>query len=180
MASLFKNLKTQTGKSLETWIAEARATGLKKYKELVGLLKSEHGPSHGYANQIALRALAADDAPAVGSDGLIEVQYSGAKSAVRPIYDSLVSVIRGFGPDVEFSPKKAYVSLRRTKQFDVIQPSTATRIDLGLVLKQVEPSSRLEASESFNAMVTHRVRVGSVAEIDAELVGWLKTAYLNA
>jgi hypothetical protein len=72
------------------------------------------------------------------------------------------------------------VSLRRTKQFGLIQPATATRVDVGLVLKDVAPSGRLEASGSFNAMVTHRVRVGNVSEVDPELIAWLRQAYANA
>ena len=37
-----------------------------------------------------------------------------------------------------------------------------------------------EASGSFNAMVTHRVRVGSVKEVDSELTSWLRQAYAAA
>jgi hypothetical protein len=29
-------------------------------------------------------------------------------------------------------------------------------------------------------MCTHRVRVGTLAEVDAELIGWLKKAYESA
>lgn len=93
------------------------------------------------------------------------------------MYDKLAKMIEGFGKDVEFSPKKAYVSLRRSKQFGLIQPSTATRLDLGLNLKGVSPAGRLEASGSWNAMCTHRVKLTSVAEIDAEVKAWLKLAY---
>jgi hypothetical protein len=180
MASLFRNLEAQTGKSLETWVATARGSGLGKHKELVAFLKTDHGLTHGYANQLAIKALAADDSPAAGSDELIEAQYSGSKGAMRPVYEALKAAIRSFGKDVEFAPKKAYVSLRRSKQFGIIQPSTATRVDVGLNLKGVPPEGRLEPSGSFNAMVTHRVKVGQVAEVDSELIGWLFKAYKDA
>ena len=85
-----------------------------------------------------------------------------------------------FGKDVEVSPKKAYVSLRRAKQFGIVQPSTKARLDVGLNLKGVAPAGRLEASGSFNSMVTHRVRVASAKDVDAELIGWLKEAYQSA
>ena len=88
--------------------------------------------------------------------------------------------IAAFGKDVDLSPKKAYVSLRRSKQFGLIQPSTATRLDVGLNLKGVAPKGRLEASGSFNSMCTHRVRLESVKDVDAELVAWLKQAYEKA
>lgn len=180
LASMFRNLEASTGKSIETWVATARGTGLGKHKQLVDHLKQEHGLTHGYANQIALRALAAEDAPVVGSDDLITAQYAGAKASLKPVYDALVTAIQGFGPDVELSPKKAYVSLRRAKQFGLIQPSTPQRIDVGINLKNGVTGDRLEASGSFNAMVSHRVRVSGVSDIDEELIGWLRQAYENA
>ena len=74
-------------------------------------------------------------------------------------------------------PKKAYVSLRRSKQFAIVQPSAATRLDIGIQLKGTPTTDRLEASGSFNAMVSHRVRLSSAKGIDAELKAWLKKAY---
>ena len=180
MASLIRNLEEKTGKSMAQWIAIARSTGLQKHGQIVAQLKKEHGLTHGYANQIALQALRAEDAPAAGSDDLVAAQYSGSKASLRPIYDALAAAIGRFGKDVEFAPKKAYVSLRRSKQFAMIQPSTATRVDVGLILKGVKPKGRLEPSGSFNAMFTHRVKVASAAEVDAELIGWLKKAYEEA
>ena len=78
---------------------------------------------------------------------------------------------------MECSPKKTYVSLRRSKQFGLIQPSTATRLDLGLNLKGVAPKGRLEAAGSWNAMCTHRIKLATAADIDAEVKTWLKQAY---
>ena len=40
-----------------------------------------------------------------------------------------------------------------------------------------EIEKRLEASGSFNAMVSHRVRVSKREEVDKELISWLKQAY---
>jgi hypothetical protein len=180
MATLIRNLETKTGKSLDAWLALARGAGIPKHGQLVAHLKQKHGLTHGYANQIALRALKTEGAPAAGSDDLVETQYAGTKAALRPVYDALAKAVRAFGADVEFAPKKAYVSLRRSKQFGLIQPSTATRVDVGLILKGVKPAGRLEASGSFNAMFTHRVRVGGVREVDAELIRWLRQAYDGA
>jgi Domain of unknown function (DUF5655)/Domain of unknown function (DUF4287) len=180
MASLIRNLEEKTGKSIDAWTAIARGSGKSKHKEIVDYLKGEHSLGHGYANQVAIRALAPANAPAAGSDDLVDAQYSGTKAALRPIYEALGKAIKAFGPDLEFSPKKAYVSLRRSKQFGLIQPTSATRVDVGLVLKGVAPTDRLETSGSFNAMVTHRVRVGSVKEVDNELIAWLRQAYEKA
>lgn len=41
-------------------------------------------------------------------------------------------------------------------------------------------TARLEASGSFNSMVSHRFRLGSAGDVDAELKRWLKQAYADA
>jgi hypothetical protein len=53
------------------------------------------------------------------------------------------------------------------------EPSTKTRVDLGLNLKGEPASGRLEASGSFNAMVSHRVRLESPADVDKQVSAWL-------
>lgn len=178
-ASMIRTLEAKTGKSLDAWIAAARASGLAKHGELRDHLKNEHGLTHGYANLVVHKSLASDAASSA-PDALVTSQYAGAKAGLTPIYERLVREVRAFGPDVEIAPKKGYVSLRRSKQFALIQPSTAARLDVGLVLKGMPPSGRLEAAGSFNAMVTHRVRLGSLGEANAELIAWLKRAYDSA
>jgi len=178
-ATMIANLKENTGKSLEQWVKIAAAGGKSKHGEIVSLLKEKHGLTHGYANLVAHRTLksgASDSAP----DDLVAAQYGGAKAGLRPIYDALVKALGGLGKDVEFSPKKAYVSIRRAKQFAIIQPSTASRMDVGIQLKGVAPKGRLEASGSFNAMVSHRVKLESPRDVDAQLAGWLRQAYESA
>ena len=170
------NLPERTGKSLDEWLKITKASKLAKHGEIVSLLKTKHGVTHGYANIIALRTLQGG-ASAVSGGDLLSAQYSGAKASMKPIYDKLIAAINQLGRDVEVSPKKTYVSLRRNKQFALIQPSTATRLDIGINLKGTTPTKRLETSGSFNAMVSHRVRVENEKQIDAELVRWLKRAY---
>lgn len=179
-ASMIANLKEKTGKSLDAWVKIARASKRPKHGELTAFLKSDHGLSHGYANLIAHKTLKSDAGSAASGDALVNAQYAGPKAELRPIYNKLATAIRKFGSDVEFAPKNAYVSVRRSKQFAIIQPSTKTRVDVGINLKGTPPGSRLEASGSFNAMVSHRVRVSSPGEVDAELIGWLKQAYASA
>jgi hypothetical protein len=105
------------------------------------------------------------------------VQYAGNKSDLRPIYDEIIVSVIEFGESVEIAPKKSYVSLRRSKQFAIIQPSTKTRVGGGINLKGVKAGERLEASGSFNAMVSHRLRLTKIDQVDKELISWLKTAY---
>jgi hypothetical protein len=175
-AAMVANYSEKTGKPLEQWLALAKKQKLEKHGLLVAWLKDEHGMGHGFANLVALRHFHPPDSAPAGDD-LVASQYAGKKAALKPLYDTLVAAAAKFGNDVTLEPKQAYVSLRRNKQFGLIQPSIATRLDVGLQLKGVAPSARLEASGSFSAMVSHRVRVESAADIDAELLGWLKQAW---
>jgi predicted transport protein len=140
------------------------------------MLKSDHGFTHGYANLVAHRALQSSHVEACDDD-LVTAQYAGPKAGLRPIYDAIMKRVAGFGDGLEVAPKKAYVSLRHRKQFALVQPSTRTRVDVGINLKDRDPEGRLEASGSFNAMVSHRVRLTSIDEVDDQLEGWLKEAF---
>jgi hypothetical protein len=180
-ASMIQNLAQKTGKTLEQWVAIAKKSKLQKHGEIVKMLKADHGLTHGYANLVALRTLQAasgggDAGEPLDGDALVDAQYAASKAGMRPVYDALIAAARKLGPDVVVSPKKTYVSLRRNKQFALIQPASS-RLDVGMNLKGMKPSGRLEASGSFNAMASHRVRVASKSEIDAQLLGWLREAY---
>lgn len=177
LASMIANLKEKTGKSLDDWLKIAKASKLAKHGEIVKHLKTEHGLTHGYANLVAHKQLGSDAGSAESGDDLVASQYAGAKAALKPIHDAIMKIVQSFGGDVEAAPKKAYVSLRRSKQFAIVQPSTATRLDLGLNMKGVKPAGRLEASGSFNSMVSHRVRLEKVGDVDADVKKWLKEAY---
>lgn len=178
IANMIANLEAKTGRSLDAWVALAGASGQAKHGGLVSWLKAEHGLGHGYANLVAHRTFASDAGSSEDAD-LMEAMFAGPKAAMRPAYDRLAAIVSGL-EGAQFAPKKGYVSFRRSKQFGLAQPSTRDRLDLGLNLKGVEPSGRLEASGSWNAMVTHRVRIASVDEIDAEVGGWIKQAWAAA
>lgn len=176
LQSMVRNLQEKTGKPLKHWVDVVNKSGIGKHGAIVKMLKSDHGMTHGYANLVAHEALSSAVSGGDGTDDLVAAQYSG-KETLLPVYERLVGAVREFGNDVELAPKKSYVSLRRAKQFALVQPSTKTRVDVGINLKGAKPSGRLEASGSFNAMVSHRVRVADAAEVDDELVGWLREAY---
>ena len=177
--AMIANMKEKTGKTLPQWIAIAKKTGASKHGEIVKALKTTHGMTHGFANLVAHKTLKSD-AGSVGDDAeLVAAQYAGDKASLKPIYDALLKAAKSAGA-LEVAPKKAYVSLRRSKQFAIIQPSTRTRVDLGLNLKGEPASGRLEASGSFNSMVTHRVRLEKASDVDKDVKAWLKKAWSNA
>lgn len=180
-ASMIANMPEKTGKSLKKWLSIAKKSGAVKHGEIVKSLKAEHGLSHGYANLVAHKLLKSDAASQTkGGADLVTTQYAGAKADLKPIYDAIIKAVDAFGKDVEVAPKNAYVSLRRNKQFALIQPSTKTRVDVGINLKDEPATARLEKSGSFNAMVSHRVRLEKATDVDKQLKAWLKKAYSAA
>lgn len=170
-----RGLFEKTGKSLDHWIDVVKQSGIDKHKEIITYLKSEHGFTYGYANFIALKAKKSD-AGSMDSEDLLNNQYKG-KEALKQIYEKLVYEIDKLGGDITKSPKKDSVSIIRKRQFALIKPATKTRIDLGLKIKDKPIGNRLENSGPFGTMCTHRVRLTTVDEVDADLISWLKEAY---
>jgi uncharacterized protein DUF5655/uncharacterized protein DUF4287 len=176
-----RNIEERYGKAIGDWIELIRATGLTKHNEVVAFLKTEHGMNHGAAHRVSLTARQASEPRPASVDGFVDGLYAGPKAGLRPIHDELIRTVTGLGADVSLVPKKGYLSLRRNKQFAMIQPSTATRIDVGLILRsEAEATERLEPAAGFNALFTHRVRVQSVADVDPQLRHWLDSAYRTA
>lgn len=178
--AMIANMKEKTGKTLAQWLAVAKKSGEEKHGGVVKYLKSEHGLTHGFANLVAHKYLKSDAGSADSGGDLVAAQYAGPKADLKPIYDALIKAVKACGKDVEISPKKTYVSLRRNKQFAIIQPSTKTRVDLGVNFKDEAAKGRLEKSGSFNAMVSHRVRLENPSDVDKDVKAWLKKAYAQA
>jgi hypothetical protein len=177
-----RNIEATYGKPMSAWAAIISASGLTKHTDVVAMLKKDYGMTHGAAHRVALvaRDQAAGAAGAGQDSDPVDALYTGKKASLRPLHDALMTTIEALGDDVETAPKKGYLSLRRRKQFAMIQPSAAGRIDLGLILRDVPPGDRLESAAGFNALFTHRVRLTSTAGIDPQLTAWLQRAYDRA
>ncbi len=177
-----RNIEATYGKPIREWLAVIAASGRTKHTDIVNMLKNDHGMTHSAAHRVSLVARQnASPASSADQDGdPIGALYTGKKSSLRPLHDALMNAIQALGDDIELAPKKGYVSLRRHKQFAMIQPSGVGRIDLGLILPDAPPQGRLESAAGFNALFTHRVRLSNTSDIDTQLIGWLQRAYNRA
>jgi predicted transport protein len=176
--TMIENLHKNTGKTLEQWTEIVNSQKLAKHGEIINFLKDTHGLTHGFANLIAHKAKGSDAGSAENLDDLITKQYQG-KEHFKPIYDKLISEIQTYGRDIEIAPKNTYVSLRRKKQFAILNPATKTRFEIGINLKGQEPKGKLEA-EKPNSMCSHKIKIADIKDIDKEVFEWIKTAYENA
>jgi len=176
--TMIENLHKNTGKTIEKWIEIVNKENIPKHGEIIKFLKEKHGLTYGFANLIALKARGADSGSAENQDDLIAKQYQG-KEHFKPIYDKLISEIQTYGKDIEIAPKNTYVSLRRKKQFAILNPATKTRFEIGINLKGQEPKGKLE-EEKPNSMCSHKINIAEIKDIDKEVFEWIKTAYDNA
>jgi predicted transport protein len=177
--TMIDNLFKNTGKTLEQWVEIVDDRNFAKHGEIIKFLKEEHSFTHGFANLVAHKARKSDAGSATDQHSLIELQYKG-KEHFRPLYDKLMHLISAFGPDVEVSPKNAYVSLKRKKQFAILQPATRTRFEIGLNIKGQEPEGILHAITTPNAMCSHKINLTDESDLTADVINWLKTAYEKA
>lgn len=178
LATQLANIEKRTGKTLAELTALVKASGLTKHGAIRDMLKKDLGMGHGDANTLTHYALSGTGQPgaeAPSADDAVAGMYVGAKAALKPIHDALMAKITKFG-DFEISPKKGYVSLRRKKQFATVGPATNTRVDVGLNMKGVKATKRLEEQPAMS-MCQYKVRVTSVDEVDAELVAWIRQAF---
>lgn len=176
--TMIENLHKNTGKTLEQWIEIIKGENNLKHGELIKLLQENYGLTYGFANLIAHKSKGSDAGSAENQDDLITKQYQG-KEHFKPIYNKLISEIQKFGNDIEIAPKNAYISLRRKKQFAILNPVTKTRFEIGINLKGQEPTGKLEP-EKPNAMCSHKINLTDINDIDKEVLDWIKTAYEKA
>lgn len=175
-------LKEKTGRTLAEWIRLIRKTGPASPKERAAWLKREHGLGTNYAAWMAARVDMKEDARKpmdYDPEALVEAMFTGPKAGLRPIYARLLRVALKLGKDVTVTPCATIVPLRRRYVFAQIKPTTQTRIDLGLALKDTKPTGRLidTGGRAKGDRITHRIPITTLAEINEEVQRWLKTAY---
>lgn len=175
-----KNIQTKTGKTIPELKAILDASGLSKHGELRDMFKMTLGLGHGDANALVHFLQQSDGQRAAQVEGksneaVVDEIYSGAKSGLRPIHDALMHPIFNFG-DFEIAPKKGYISLRRKKQFAMIGPVTNSRLEVGLNIKDLPAHDRL-LLQPAGSMCNYKVRITDLADVNDELIAWVRQAY---
>ena len=185
--SQLRNIQARTGQTIAQLHAAIAATGLVKVGERRSWAMEQFKLGYGDANALALwmgkplpdlgegapPALAA--APVTHGEDPLDAIYTGAKAGLRPLHEAVLQALHAFGP-FEVAPKKTYVSLRRKKQFAMLGPATKDLVELGLNVKGLPNHPRLKALPP-GGMCNYSLRLGSAAELDADLLGWAHTAY---
>ena len=169
-----RNIQNKTGMTIAQFGEALNASGRTKHGEQRSYLMETFGIGHGDAN-VVIHVLKQAAAPTAPNDNPLDAIYAGPKAHLRAIHERLMSEIDTFGA-FEIAPKKAYVSLRRKKQFATLGPVTKTQVELGLNAKDLPPSPRLKVMPPAS-MCQYTTRLNSAEEIDTELLGWVRLAF---
>lgn len=185
------DLPAKTGRDLDQWMAFIRSDGPRIEKACRAWLKEEHGIGTNTAWWLTERAFGnamgmAEDTPEGYlrlAPGYVDEQYSGVKSALRPLYDRLLTMALALGKDARACPCKTIVPIYRRHVFAQLKPTTNTRLDLGLCLAPLAesriPKGRIVATggREKKDRITHRIGISAPADIDDFVARWLRTAY---
>ena len=167
-------LERQTGRDVAAWNARIAAAGLADADALRAWLRAE-GVTGYSAQLLRWETFGYPAFITATAEALIEAQYAD-RPALKPVYDAVVAAALDLG-EVEVQARKTYVSLvapRRT--FARIQPTTRTRIDLGLRLAGQAPLGRLGPGRIHESMPV-QLALERPEDLDAEALGWLVRAY---
>jgi Domain of unknown function (DUF5655) len=167
-------LEKQTGEGVDAWNRRIVREGLRDERSLRAWLTRRRVT--GYAQSLlVMERFGYPDFVLATANDLIDRQYAD-RLELRPIYDAVVDAASSCG-EVIIQARKTFVSLvspRRT--FARVQPTTRSRVDLGLRLEGRQPGGRLQPSTMHETM---RLQVGltAPADVNAEVRRWLQQAY---
>lgn len=182
--NIMAGMKQKTGRSVEEWIQLIEKQAPAGEKERRAWLKEKHGLGMNYAWWLAERSLGKGDdgSPEVylkQAEEYVTKMFSGPKAGLRSIYNALLQLGRSMGEDVKVCPCQTIVPFYRKHVFAQIKPTTQTRIDLGLALKDIKTPKRLIDTGGFakKDRITRRIEITSLADVEDEVAKWLKKAY---
>ena len=167
-------LENQTGKGVDAWKRRIERKALRDERSLRAWLSGQG--ITGYARSLlVMERFGYPDFVLATADQLIDRQYAD-RPHLRSIYDAIVDAATRCG-EVIIQARKTYVSLvapRRT--FARVQPTTKTRVDLGLRLDGRQPGGRLQRSTIHETMRL-QISVTASNQVDSEVQKWLQQAY---
>jgi predicted transport protein len=177
MTAVTGSMAERTGRSVDDWVALVATSGIDPLDQnaVRRWLREVHDVRQNTQWAIADAAAQAAGWVRPSVEQYIDSQFTGAKAALRPVFEAVRAAALALGDDVTVEGRGTYVPFVRRRQFAAAAAASA-RLDLGLRLPEPPVSDRLEPARAPGS-ATHRVRLSTVADVDDEMHGLLRAAY---
>jgi|SRR5271166_1749992 len=183
--SVIAAMKEKTGRSIDEWVRHVKQHGPADQKQRAAWLKKEHELGTNYASWIAGKSVGKSEATEDAEEYLkqaedyVDKMFDGPKEHLRAIYDEILTFAKTLGPGIRVSPCKTFVPVYRNHVIAQIKPTTRTRIDLGLALRDTKTPKRLIDTGGFEKKdrITHRIEITKSEDFDDEAKQWMHKAY---
>ncbi len=163
------NLPKRTGVTLNEWVLLLRISGPRGDRaERITWLRERYGVGAVHATVIVAHA---DDREAAEA-------LTRSVPELRSVANRLLHEAQALGFDVHIETKLNSVPVFRHSEFAVVRPGRDNRLDLALALPGVPQTKRLIPLKRHpNTRFTHHIEISGAADLDAEVIGWLREAY---
>ena len=151
-----------------------------KAGEIIAWLKADYDLGRGHAMAFVASFKAAAEPDGRDQDIRLAKLFAGPRAHWRPVFDRLMDDVRRFGPGVAAAATDSYISIMKGEKKFAVVAVTASRMDLGVKVADRAPTDRFEPAGTWNTMVSHRARIEDPAEIDGEIMAWLREAHATA
>jgi hypothetical protein len=172
-----ENAKEKTGRTMDQWLAMAKASGMKKQMEILNWLKKDHGLNHMQAGFVASIYLNGGKAVYQNEDNLLDIQFNKAEP-MRPLYDLISEKILSAYPDTQVIAKKTYISFTAKREFAAVNIKPG-EIRLGFDLGDKPFTEVLQKSKLAGPMprISHMIILKDPKDFDKDAVSLLKESY---
>lgn len=171
-ASVIASMAAETGKSLDDWVAIARACPEATHGKRVKWFKAQHGLGQNRASIVLMHAFPEDRGE---PDDLRGALWKDA--AARSILETVEARVRDF-PGLVAAQRKGYTPFSRAYAFAAVKP-VKTGVLLGLAVPPAA-DARLSAAtgkEGWSERLTATVVLTSTADVDDGLAALLRQAF---
>jgi Domain of unknown function (DUF5655) len=167
-------LQSRTSQDVAAWNRRVAEAGLPDEQALRAWLEGQGVTGYGQALLVWER-FGYPDFLTAEADELIDGQYSD-RPQLRPVFDAVLAALPAVGLATVQARRTmvSFVTPRRT--FAVVQPTTKSRVDLGLRLEDERPGGRLLAARDLGA-ATVRIPLPRPEDVDAQVLDWMRRAY---
>lgn len=166
MNAVAASMAARTGRTVQEWVALVEAAGLDPLDQpaVRRWLKLTHGVPQNSQWTIATAAAEAAGWREPSVEDYTDALYAGARAALRPAHDAVLTLALGAGGDAHAQGRAGYIPVVRRTQFLAVAPGPRGTLRVGFRFRAVVPDDpRLTVAKGF-AQATHWLHLPADAD----------------